>query len=218
MKRTKKTRRGEHPSLSSMVSEFVPFEVAPPAPRVDEHGRLDVSLRLMAREDLKQRLYHELQRVFETRRDNNEINYKKIAYRLGIHPSLITRRMKGHTNLTLDVLSDLFLAMDAQLGCTAILFEEVDASEDPQFSPGILKISVPLKSYKEPRIETNESDVDVGSIDDFPSKPAKDLPKKHINSDDDSKIVQLSEARERMRRSSIEEEMLDEHQSWNRRA
>jgi hypothetical protein len=56
--------------------------------------------------------------------DRCGLTKKAIALRLGKEPSQITRWLSGPGNWTLDTLSDLLLAMDAELDPTIARFSE----------------------------------------------------------------------------------------------
>jgi hypothetical protein len=83
-----------------------------------ELERLDVdhisqSQKLIARARLQQMVLEELQRAHGRLRERKpEITYGRIARRLRIDPALVSRRMSGCTNMTMDTAADMFLAME----------------------------------------------------------------------------------------------------------
>lgn len=83
-----------------------------------ELERLDVddiaeSQKLIARARLQQMVLEELQRAYARLRARKpEMSYGRIARRLRIDPALVSRRMSGCTNMTMDTAADMFLAME----------------------------------------------------------------------------------------------------------
>lgn len=63
---------------------------------------------------LKDRLFRELRGVFRRRKERG-LTQKEIARRLGIDEALVSKRLRGEANLTLDTLCDLARAMDARI-------------------------------------------------------------------------------------------------------
>ena len=85
------------------------------------------------RAQLRQRLHREMRRVFERLNKEEGLTFSEIARRLGVNRSVVTRRFKGRTNLTLDVLSDMFRAMGARPNFVAELYKDL-RSDCPTWS------------------------------------------------------------------------------------
>jgi transcriptional regulator with XRE-family HTH domain len=66
------------------------------------------------RRRLKNRIFARLASYFAEEAERTGITKKDLADRLNKDPSQITRWLSGPSNLTLDTLSDLLLAMDAE--------------------------------------------------------------------------------------------------------
>lgn len=66
------------------------------------------------RKRLKNRIFSRLSAFFAEEAERTGITKRDLAARLNRNPSQITRWLSGPSNLTLDTLSDLLLAMDAE--------------------------------------------------------------------------------------------------------
>lgn len=66
------------------------------------------------RQRYKNRVYGELLKHFVSEAEANGITKKDIATRLGRDPAQVTRWLKEPSNLTLETISDLLLALDAE--------------------------------------------------------------------------------------------------------
>jgi hypothetical protein len=72
----------------------------------------------------RNRIFESVWWLFVKEADRCGLTKKAIALRLGKEPSQITRWLSGPGNWTLDTLSDLLLAMDAELDPTIARFSE----------------------------------------------------------------------------------------------
>ncbi len=77
------------------------------------------------------RVFSELAKFFANEAESGRTTRKKIAQRLGKDPAQITRWLSSPSNFELDTISDLLLAMGAELDHRAIRF--VDRSK-PNFA------------------------------------------------------------------------------------
>ncbi len=66
------------------------------------------------RQRYKNALFSKLQRFFADEAERTGINKKDIADRLRRHPAQITRWLSSPSNLTLETLSDILFAMEAE--------------------------------------------------------------------------------------------------------
>lgn len=76
----------------------------------------------------RNRVFQEVLRHFANCAANEHITKKHLAEKLGKDPSQITRWFAGPTNWTLDTISDLLLAMDAEMDFTIVPFTERQVS------------------------------------------------------------------------------------------
>ncbi len=76
------------------------------------------------RRRLKNRVYEQLVDFFVSEVDKSHITKKDIAERLRREPSQITRWLSAPANLTLDTISDLLLALDAELDMKVVKFQD----------------------------------------------------------------------------------------------
>jgi hypothetical protein len=91
----------------------------------------------------RNRVFQEVLRHFAKCVDEKQISKKAIAEKLGKDPSQITRWFAAPTNWTLDTISDLLLAMDAEMDFTVVPFAERRASN--YFHPQMGSPSTNLK-------------------------------------------------------------------------
>jgi hypothetical protein len=69
--------------------------------------------KMIARARFQQMVLEELQRSLARLRERKpELSYGKIARRLRIDPALVSKRMGGCTNMTMDTAADMFLALE----------------------------------------------------------------------------------------------------------
>ncbi|WP_148294365.1 hypothetical protein [Azospirillum sp. B506] len=65
---------------------------------------------------LEQRVYRAMQRAYaRLESKHNDISYKKISERLDISPSIISKRLSGHENMTIRSIAETFLALEADI-------------------------------------------------------------------------------------------------------
>jgi transcriptional regulator with XRE-family HTH domain len=79
------------------------------------------------RERNRNRVYAAVTGVFLRLVEKESLTKREIAFRLGKEPSQITRWLSGPSNWTLDTISDLLLAMGAELEHSAVLMSEKSA-------------------------------------------------------------------------------------------
>ncbi len=92
------------------------------------------------RKRLKNRIFARLSAFFAEESERTGITKSDIAARLKKDPAQITRWLSGPSNLTLDTLSDLLLALDAEVETPRIVRFE-DRPEANYIHPLIAKIS-----------------------------------------------------------------------------
>src|SRR3712207_3758349 len=63
------------------------------------------------RAELLNRVHRELHRALRQMEEKEGLTQADIARRLGVHPSVVSRRFNGTANLTLEILADLSRAM-----------------------------------------------------------------------------------------------------------
>lgn len=80
------------------------------------------------RQRLKNKVHSDIAGLFNDEAERRGLTKKDIAERLSKDPAQITRWLTIPTNLTLDTLSDLFLAMEADLETRAVPFDHVAPS------------------------------------------------------------------------------------------
>jgi hypothetical protein len=81
--------------------------------------------KLVARNRLQQMILAELQRAFTRLRERRpEISYRRIAARLRIDPALVSKRMTGRANMTIDTAADMFLALEEYPAIFGVPFAE----------------------------------------------------------------------------------------------
>jgi hypothetical protein len=73
----------------------------------------------------KNRAFEEVIAFFARRAEYSGMTKKEIADRLGKDPSQITRWLSGPGNWTLETISDLLVAMDAEMEFSVIAFEDI---------------------------------------------------------------------------------------------
>lgn len=73
------------------------------------------------RKRLKNRVFGQIVKFFTEFHENTGITKKEMAHKLSKHPSQITRWLSNPGNLTLDTISDLLLAAEAELGMVEIV-------------------------------------------------------------------------------------------------
>jgi hypothetical protein len=81
--------------------------------------------KLVARNRLQQMILSELQSAFTRLRQRRpEMSYRRIAARLRIDPALVSKRMSGRANMTLDTTADMFLALEESPAIFGVPFAE----------------------------------------------------------------------------------------------
>ncbi len=118
------------------------------------------------RAELRQHLHREMRRVFERCKRDDGLTYSELANRLGVHRSVITKRFKGHVNLTLDVLSDMFRAMGARPSIRAEMIRDLE-SQKLRLTWNYDDLRGVVKSVLETRGHFKEFDIRLASIDDW---------------------------------------------------
>lgn len=78
----------------------------------------------------RNRLFDELTRYFAARAEHDGITKRDIARKLKRDPAQITRWLSQPTNLTLDTVSDLLLAMGAEMDCEIRAFDDYAVPND----------------------------------------------------------------------------------------
>ncbi len=96
------------------------------------------------RQRLKNKVHSDIAGLFNDEAERRGLTKKDIADRLSKDPAQVTRWLTTPTNLTLDTLSDLFLAMDADLETRAVPFDHIAPSN--VMHPLIAKITGAGKS------------------------------------------------------------------------
>src|SRR5689334_1840996 len=84
--------------------------------------RIPAELLLMWAAEVSQAAQFEMRRAFAKEAKESGITQDEIAERLGVDKSLISRRMRGRSNPTLETLSDMARAMDCRV---SLLFEHL---------------------------------------------------------------------------------------------
>ena len=95
------------------------------SPEITHDGYMPEHERAYYRTRLRYQTFTEIRELFERLEKEEGLTQKKIAERLGTSPSLISRRLNGQANLTLDTLCDLARAMGARLETKAVLLKEI---------------------------------------------------------------------------------------------
>lgn len=72
----------------------------------------------------KNRIFDELVTYFARRAEQDGITKAEIARKLKRDPAQVTRWLSQPSNLTLDTISDLLLALDAEMDCEVAPFEQ----------------------------------------------------------------------------------------------
>ena len=75
---------------------------------------------------MKRHIFREIRRVYKKAHEENGISQKEIATKLSADPGLVSRKLKGQENLTLNSIADLFLAIGARLEFKGSLFSEIE--------------------------------------------------------------------------------------------
>lgn len=121
----KKTQMSKNVRVDPMLAlkrEAKSKVIAPTKPKdsviLDEHDQK------FYRAEMRQRLHREMRRVFKRQKEIEGLSYADLAERLGVNRSVITRRFKGTSNLTLDIISDMFRAMGSRLNIEAKILNE----------------------------------------------------------------------------------------------
>jgi transcriptional regulator with XRE-family HTH domain len=114
---------------ANLLRENVKDALLAPSISSDDPQHLDKEDRAYFRAELKQRLHRELRRVFKRLQTEENLTYAEIARRLDVNRSVITKRLKGQCNLTLDILSDMFRAMGTRLEFRAEFMKDIVASK-----------------------------------------------------------------------------------------
>jgi transcriptional regulator with XRE-family HTH domain len=76
------------------------------------------------RQRMKNRVFTELASFFATEAAQNHLTKREIANRLQCDPSLVTRWLSAPGNVTLETISDLLLALDAEMDVKAVRFKD----------------------------------------------------------------------------------------------
>ncbi len=77
------------------------------------------------RQRLKNKIFESALAYFVGLAEEKNLTKKDIAKSLGKDPAQITRWFAGPNNWTLDTISDLLLAMDAELKCEIVSLHEI---------------------------------------------------------------------------------------------
>jgi hypothetical protein len=81
--------------------------------------------KLIARNRLQQMILMELQRAYTRLQGRRpEMSYRRIAARLRIDPALVSKRMSGRANMTIDTTADMFLALEEYPAIFGVPFAE----------------------------------------------------------------------------------------------
>lgn len=75
---------------------------------------------------LRNRIFREIRRVFRKAYKESGLTQKEIAERLGADPALVSKRLNGDANLTLNTIADLFTAIEARLEMNGVLYSEIE--------------------------------------------------------------------------------------------
>ena len=67
------------------------------------------------RASLKRKLHSGIYGIFRQLKEVDGLTQKELAARLGIDPALVSKRLRGDANVTLDTISDLARAMEASI-------------------------------------------------------------------------------------------------------
>ena len=81
------------------------------------------------RQRYQNRIFQAVAAYFAGQAEHHGINKRNIALRLGKEPSQITRWLSGPGNWTLDTVSDLLLAMDAEMSAAIEPFSTVPVNK-----------------------------------------------------------------------------------------
>lgn len=76
------------------------------------------------RQRFQNRVFQAVVAYFADRAETLGVTKKQIAERLGKDPAQITRWLSGPGNLTLDTVSDLLLALDAEMSSDVVPFDD----------------------------------------------------------------------------------------------
>ena len=75
---------------------------------------------------LKRRIFTEIRNVLKKAYEQTGLTQNEIALKLGVDKGLISRRLNGQENLTLNTIADLFTAMEARLEMNGFLHSELE--------------------------------------------------------------------------------------------
>jgi len=76
------------------------------------------------RQRQKNRVFHQIAKFFADEAERRGLNRRILAERLQKDPAQITRWLSTPSNLTLDTISDLLLALDAEMDTRIVTFSE----------------------------------------------------------------------------------------------
>ena len=95
----------------------------------NEKRILDEELEVF-RAALKRKLHSQIYRIFLKLKKTTGLTQKDIAERLNIDQALVSKRLRGDANITLDTISDLARAMEATIELSATLWKEQTIAQD----------------------------------------------------------------------------------------
>lgn len=130
----------------------------------------------------------EVRRLFHNAAKTEGLTQKQIANRLGVSRSLISKRLNGHTNMTLDTLSDLVHAMRArpELRCETYSHLELQVEQRREWTKWIDKFvsynyaEIPsVRHAKESTFVWHRDH--ISSISEVSMSQAKELPEGTFN-------------------------------------
>lgn len=107
------------------------------------------------RQRQKNRVFAKIAQFFNDCAERNLINKKQLAEKLGKDPAQITRLLSGPSNVTLDTISDVLLAMEAEMDIEIVSFSD---RLKPNFAHN-LHASIPFQISK--TTTANDSDIHV---------------------------------------------------------
>ena len=113
------------------------------------YAKISRDQKFIARAQLRQRIFQEIHCCYDRLKERvPNFSYKALAERLQIDPALVSRRMNGQANMTIETIADLFLALEVSpeifgvpigearpSGYSQLTYEDVTVLEKPKVAP-----------------------------------------------------------------------------------
>ena len=89
--------------------------------------------KLTFRARLKYQLFGELRKTFDRLRSEENLTQEEIAFVLDIDKSLVSKRLGGETNMTLDTISDMARAIGARVEVKVLALKDLGSEPNLRY-------------------------------------------------------------------------------------